>query len=60
MAGRAVVEEGTGQRRGSARQQQVGCEDPAFFRRLTGVSPGQYRRQFRIPDYAMPQKAAAE
>lgn len=36
---------------------QVGYEEPAFFRRLfkrlTGVSPGQYRRQFQIPDYAV-------
>jgi transcriptional regulator GlxA family with amidase domain len=45
---------------------QVGYEDPAFFRRLfkrlTGVSPGQYRRQFRIPDYVLAQepKAAPE
>jgi transcriptional regulator GlxA family with amidase domain len=35
---------------------QVGYEDPAFFRRLfkrlTGISPGQYRKQFQIPDYA--------
>src|SRR5690606_19224581 len=43
---------------------QVGYEDPAFFRRLfrrlTGVSPGQYRRQFRIPDYAaLPRTAPA-
>lgn len=32
---------------------RVGYEDPAFFRRLfkriTGVTPGQYRRQFQIP-----------
>lgn len=32
---------------------RVGYEDPAFFRRLfkrvTGISPGQYRRQFQIP-----------
>jgi len=37
---------------------QVGYEDPAFFRRLfkrvTGLSPGSYRRQFQIPDYAQP------
>lgn len=35
---------------------RVGYEEPAFFRRLfkrmTGVSPGQYRRQFQIPGYA--------
>jgi transcriptional regulator GlxA family with amidase domain len=35
---------------------QVGYEDPAFFRRLfkriTGLSPGSYRRQFQIPDFA--------
>lgn len=35
---------------------QVGYEEPAFFRRLfkrlTGLSPGTYRRRFRIPDYA--------
>lgn len=33
----------------------VGYEDPAFFRRLfkriTGISPAAYRRQFRIPSY---------
>lgn len=33
---------------------QVGYEDPAFFRRLfkriTGVTPGQYRRQFQVPE----------
>jgi transcriptional regulator GlxA family with amidase domain len=32
---------------------QVGYEEPAFFRRLfkriTGVTPGEYRRQFQIP-----------
>jgi transcriptional regulator GlxA family with amidase domain len=32
---------------------QVGYEDPAFFRRLfkrtTGVTPGSYRRKFRLP-----------
>ncbi len=36
---------------------QVGYEDPAFFRRLfrrtTGLSPGGYRRRFRIPSYAL-------
>ncbi|WP_374467003.1 GlxA family transcriptional regulator [Ferrovibrio sp.] len=35
---------------------RVGYEDPAFFRRLfkrlTGVTPGHYRRQFQIPDFA--------
>ncbi len=35
---------------------QVGYEEPAFFRRLfkrvTGPTPGAYRRRFRIPDYA--------
>jgi transcriptional regulator GlxA family with amidase domain len=35
---------------------QVGYEEPAFFRclfkRLTGVTPGAYRRRFRIPDFA--------
>jgi transcriptional regulator GlxA family with amidase domain len=35
---------------------RVGYEDPAFFRRLfkriTGVSPGGYRRQFQIPPFA--------
>lgn len=39
---------------------RVGYEDPAFFRRLfkrlTGISPGQYRRQFQIPSFP----AAAE
>jgi YesN/AraC family two-component response regulator len=34
----------------------VGYEDPAFFRRLfkrvTGVSPALYRRQFQIPPFA--------
>ncbi|WFU49458.1 GlxA family transcriptional regulator [Sinorhizobium terangae] len=37
---------------------QVGYEDPAFFRRLfkrvTGLTPGRYRRRFMIPDYAQP------
>lgn len=40
---------------------QVGYEDPAFFRRLfkrlTGASPGHYRRQFQIPSYALPEAA---
>jgi len=35
---------------------QVGYEDSAFFRRLfkrtTGLSPGAYRKRFRIPDFA--------
>jgi transcriptional regulator GlxA family with amidase domain len=35
---------------------QVGYEDPAFFRRLfkrtTGLSPGLYRRRFKIPEFA--------
>lgn len=35
---------------------RVGYEDPAFFRRLfkrmTGLSPAQYRRRFQIPKYA--------
>src|SRR5690606_5207680 len=35
---------------------EVGYEDPAsfrrLFRRLTGISPGEYRRRFRIPDFA--------
>jgi transcriptional regulator GlxA family with amidase domain len=35
---------------------QVGYEEPAFFRRLfkrlTGLTPGGYRRRFKIPDYA--------
>jgi len=35
---------------------QVGYEDPAFFRRLfkriTGLSPGSYRRQSQIPEFA--------
>ncbi len=34
----------------------VGYEDPAFFRRLfkriTGMTPGNYRRKFRVPDFA--------
>jgi transcriptional regulator GlxA family with amidase domain len=37
---------------------QVGYEEPAFFRRLfkrvTGLSPGVYRRRFKIPEYARP------
>ncbi|HLV67178.1 MAG TPA: helix-turn-helix domain-containing protein [Polyangiaceae bacterium] len=35
---------------------QVGYEDPAFFRRLfkrvTGMSPGAYRKRFCVPDFA--------
>jgi transcriptional regulator GlxA family with amidase domain len=35
---------------------KAGYEDPAFFRRLfkrtTGLSPGAYRRKFRIPTFA--------
>lgn len=35
---------------------RVGYEDPAFFRRLfkrtTGMSPGAYRKRFRIPEFA--------
>lgn len=35
---------------------RVGYEDSAFFRRLfkrtTGMSPGAYRKRFRIPDFA--------
>lgn len=34
----------------------VGYEDPGFFRRLfkrvTDITPGQYRRKFRVPDFA--------
>jgi transcriptional regulator GlxA family with amidase domain len=34
----------------------VGYEDPAFFRRLfkriTAMTPGAYRRKFRLPDYS--------
>lgn len=34
----------------------VGYEEPAFFRRLfkrvTTVTPGEYRRKFRVPDFA--------
>ena len=36
----------------------VGYEDPAFFRRLfkriTRITPGAYRRKFRLPDFADP------
>lgn len=35
---------------------KVGYEDPAFFRRLfkrlTGMTPGAYRRTFRVPSVA--------
>jgi len=35
---------------------RVGYQDPAFFRRLfkrlTGMTPGHYRRQFQVPAYA--------
>jgi transcriptional regulator GlxA family with amidase domain len=34
----------------------VGYEEPAFFRRLfkriTDITPGEYRRKFRVPDFA--------
>jgi transcriptional regulator GlxA family with amidase domain len=34
----------------------IGYEDPAFFRRLfrrvTDITPGEYRRKFRVPDFA--------
>ena len=36
---------------------QVGYEDPAFFRRLftriTSLTPGAYRRRFRVPTVAV-------
>jgi transcriptional regulator GlxA family with amidase domain len=39
---------------------QVGYEDPAFFRRLfkrvTGLTPGAYRRRFQVPAFARPGK----
>ncbi|MEY9165250.1 transcriptional regulator GlxA family with amidase domain [Sinorhizobium fredii] len=39
---------------------QVGYEEPAFFRRLfkrlTGVTPGGYRRRFKIPEFAQPRR----
>jgi AraC-like DNA-binding protein len=35
---------------------RVGYEDPAFFRRLfkrvTGMTPGAYRRRFQVPSFA--------
>ena len=38
----------------------VGYEDPAFFRRLfkriTQITPGAYRRKFRLPDFAVTEK----
>lgn len=38
---------------------QVGYEDPAFFRRLfkrvTGLTPGAYRKRFQVPAFARPQ-----
>jgi transcriptional regulator GlxA family with amidase domain len=41
----------------------VGYEDASsfsrLFRRLTGISPGDYRRRFRIPDYARPITASS-
>lgn len=40
----------------------VGYEDPAFFQRLfkriTNMTPGAYRRMFRVPDFAVPRAAA--
>jgi transcriptional regulator GlxA family with amidase domain len=37
---------------------QVGYEDPAFFRRLfkrvTGLTPGAYRKRFHLPAFAQP------
>lgn len=40
---------------------RVGYEDAAFFRRLfrrtTGLSPGQYRKRFCIPEFARPRRA---
>lgn len=36
---------------------KVGYEEPAFFRRLfkriTGMTPGAYRRKFKLPDFAI-------
>jgi transcriptional regulator GlxA family with amidase domain len=41
---------------------QVGYEDPGFFRkvfrRLTGLTPGAYRKRFQIPDFAQPRGRA--
>jgi len=40
----------------------VGYEDPAFFRhlfkRVTEITPGEYRRKFRIPDFARENRSA--
>lgn len=40
---------------------KVGYEDAAFFRRLfkrvTGMTPGAYRRRFQVPEFAHPRKA---
>jgi len=42
---------------------RVGYEDSAFFRRLfrrtTGLSPGQYRKRFCIPEFARPRPTPA-
>ena len=39
---------------------KVGYEDAAFFRRLfkrvTGMTPGAYRRRFQVPEFAHPRK----
>jgi transcriptional regulator GlxA family with amidase domain len=41
----------------------VGYEDPAFFRRLfkrvTHMTPGDYRRKFRLPDFVRPEAGAS-
>ncbi|MDJ0948760.1 MAG: helix-turn-helix domain-containing protein [Alphaproteobacteria bacterium] len=41
----------------------VGYEDPAFFRRLfkriTGITPGAYRRKFRLPAFAQAEMPGA-
>jgi transcriptional regulator GlxA family with amidase domain len=38
----------------------VGYEEPAFFRRLfkriTNITPGEYRRKLRVPDFARPRR----
>ena len=43
---------------------EVGYEDPAFFRRLfkrvTGLTPGAYRRKFRLPAFAALPEASAK
>jgi transcriptional regulator GlxA family with amidase domain len=40
---------------------EVGYEDPAFFRRLfkrvTTITPGAYRRKFKLPESILPKKA---